>query len=135
MEGIAAQNPQVPQRKDLSNSQSNIWIDLGDSSTQPRLQECVPDALMHDPDLWQPNDPREDCRHIIKYPGLVQTYGHGKTFMDQFDSDKHADNHKACPYYLFASRDKWEFASFIQTSRLSIGTINKFLKLELVSTY
>ena len=70
---------------------------------------------------------------IEKYPGAAQTFGRAKTFMDTFDADRHADQRKDHPYYPFASRNEWEFASFLLCSNLSMNSIDKFLNLELVS--
>ena len=69
---------------------------------------------------------------IEKYPGAAQTFGWAKTFMDTFDADCHANKQKDHPYYPFSSRNEWEFASFLLCSNLSMNSIDKFLKLELV---
>jgi len=78
-------------------------------------------------------DDRHNMRFIEKYPGAGQTFGRAKTFMDTFDADCHADKRRDHPYYPFASRNEWEFASFLLRSNLSVNSINRFLKLELVS--
>ena len=70
---------------------------------------------------------------IEKYPGVVRTFGRAQTFMDAFDADCHADKRKNHPYYLFASRNEWELAFFLLRSNLSMNSIDKFFKLELVS--
>ena len=78
-------------------------------------------------------DDRHNTPFIEKYPGAGQTFGRAKTFMDTFDADCHADKRKDHPYYPFASRNEWEFASFLLRSNLSVNSIDRFLKLELVS--
>ena len=75
-----------------------------------------------------------DSVFIEKHPGAAQTFGRGVTFMDIFDADPHASKRKHHPYYPFASRAEWELASFLLRSDLSMNLIDKFLKLELVST-
>ena len=70
--------------------------------------------------------------HIEKHPSASQTYGRGWTFMDMFDQDEHADKRSHHLYYLFASRDEWEIASFLLQSGLSMAHIDKLLKLQLV---
>ena len=81
------------------------------------------------------NNAESDSVFVEKHPGAAQTFGRGATFMDVFDADPHAPKRKHHPYYPFASRAEWELASFLLRSDLSMNAINKFLKLELVSTY
>ena len=69
------------------------------------------------------------------FPGAAQTFGRAASFMDVFDADVHADKRKQYPYYPFASKGEWQLASFLLCSDLSMGVINKFLKLELVSNH
>jgi hypothetical protein len=67
------------------------------------------------------------------YPGASQTYGAGRTFMDKFDTDQHSKVRLEYLYYPFTSRDEWELAAFLLRSSLSMASIDKFLKLGLVS--
>lgn len=67
------------------------------------------------------------------YPGAAKIYGTGPTFMDIFNSDVHSAERKIQLYYPFASKEEWELASFLLRSDLSMKSIDKFLKLELVS--
>lgn len=71
---------------------------------------------------------------IKRHPTSGKVFGHGTTFLDQFDSDKFSDARKhGCLYYPFASRKEWELASFFLNSSLSMASIDCFLKLGLVS--
>ena len=64
------------------------------------------------------------------FPGAAQTYGARQTFMEQFESDVHADKRKANLYYPFASKSDWEMASWLLRSGLSMALIDEFLALE-----
>jgi hypothetical protein len=66
------------------------------------------------------------------FPGAAQTYGVGQTFMEQFDSDVHADRRKANIYYPFASKFDWEIGSWLLRSGLSMALMDEFLTLESV---
>ena len=67
------------------------------------------------------------------YPGVVQTYGKGPTFMDCFNSDQHAAMQEDNLYYPWASQLEWELALFLLHSSLSMVAIDQFLSLKLVS--
>lgn len=71
--------------------------------------------------------------HIEEYAGAAKILGQGPTFMDKFDQDQYASKRKGNLYYPFASREEWQFAEFLLRSDLSMKTIDKFLKLDLVS--
>jgi len=66
------------------------------------------------------------------FPGAAATFDHGPTFMDKFDHDQHADKRHENIYYPFASRKEWQLASFLLSSGMSMGQIDKFLSLKLV---
>ena len=71
---------------------------------------------------------------IKKHPTASKIFGHGNTFMDQFDSDNFASARcQGYLYYPFASRDEWELASFLLCSQMSLANIDRFLKLSIVS--
>jgi hypothetical protein len=71
---------------------------------------------------------------IKQHPTSSRVFGHGETFMDQFDKDQFAEaRNQGLLYYPFATRDEWELASFLLQSNLSMNAIDRFLKLELVS--
>lgn len=67
------------------------------------------------------------------HPTASTVYGRGQTFMDIFNKDEHSTKREQQLYYPFASRDEWELASFLLRSHLSMASIDKFLKLKLVS--
>lgn len=81
-----------------------------------------------------PNQPDTSPFHFETHPNISQTYGSGLTFMDKFDADPHAQKRSFQLYYPFSSKGEWELASFLLQSSLSMGKINVFLKLELVSS-
>jgi hypothetical protein len=69
---------------------------------------------------------------VEEFSGAAKVYGMGRTFMDYFDADKHADKRAENLYYQFASRKEWEVASFLLRSSLSMAAIDSFLSLSLV---
>ncbi|KJA12854.1 hypothetical protein HYPSUDRAFT_152210 [Hypholoma sublateritium FD-334 SS-4] len=79
-------------------------------------------------------DTRQDPSyyHILEYPGSAKVFGPGINFMDKFDQDQYASERREHLYYPFASRDEWEFASYLLRSSLSMAAIDKLLKLELI---
>ena len=56
----------------------------------------------------------------------------GKTFMDFFEMDQYAEERKTNIYFPFASREEWQFASWLLRSRLSLAAIDSLLSLDLV---
>ncbi|KJA23491.1 hypothetical protein HYPSUDRAFT_66180 [Hypholoma sublateritium FD-334 SS-4] len=79
-----------------------------------------------DIDIQDPNH-----YHVLEYPGSAKIFGPGANFMDKFDEDQYASERTEHPYYPFASRDEWEFASYLLRSSLSMAAIDKLLRLEL----
>lgn len=75
------------------------------------------------------------AHYVETYHGAGATYGTGKTFMDQFDSDEHASRRKTNLYYPFCSKVEWELASWLLRSNLSLRAIDNFLSLKLVSSH
>ena len=69
------------------------------------------------------------------HPTASSVYRRGQTFMDVFEKDRYATERETQLYYPFASRDEWELASFLLHSHLSMASIDKFLKLKLVSIF
>ena len=89
-----------------------------------------------------PNDTRDSDfqhtgttppEHVEYFPGASQSYPGGRMFMDQFFSDKHGELRKENLFYLFASQEDWQLASWLLCSRLSMAAIDGFLSLDLVS--
>ena len=120
-----------------SSSSSSLGDDPAPSWSPHSLEQShVPlldDSMEVDADSESHSVNDHNIPFIEKYPGAAQTFGRAKTFMDTFDADRHADQRKDHPYYPFASRNEWEFASFLLCSNLSMNSIDKFLNLELVS--
>ncbi|KAG2750291.1 hypothetical protein P692DRAFT_20729847 [Suillus brevipes Sb2] len=69
------------------------------------------------------------------FRGASQSYGTGHTFLDLFNSDENSAYHARNLYYPFGGRKDWELASWLLHSGLSMGKIDSFLSLEMVSTY
>jgi hypothetical protein len=69
---------------------------------------------------------------VETYHGASQTFGHGPTFMDRFDTDRHAELRETNLFYPFASQQDWEIASWLLRSDISMAAIDDFLSLELV---
>jgi len=70
---------------------------------------------------------------VEKYEGAAEEYGAGATFMSEFNCNQYALEHIENIYYPFASQDEWELAAFLLWSDLSMGSIESFLSLKLVS--
>ena len=75
----------------------------------------------------------DDGPFIEEYEGSAKEYGTSTTFMEEFDRDRYAGERVENLYYLFASRDEWEFAAFLLRSDLSMASIDSLLSLDLVS--
>ena len=84
-------------------------------------------------DSWNPGTDKRFPFYVERYPRAAKIVKQGKTFMDLFDEDIHASKCVKNVYYPFASADKWELASFLLKSGLSIDAIDEYLKLQLVS--
>ena len=70
---------------------------------------------------------------VEKYEGAAEEYGAGTSFMSEFNCDQYAEECVENIYYPFTSRDEWELAAFLLWSDLSMGSIDSFLSLKLVS--
>lgn len=81
----------------------------------------------------QPDD-HPAHHHIERYPRAGEIKEFGPTFMDEFNADRFGEERANHPYFPFASRDEWEFASFLLQSNLSMGQINTLLSLNLVGS-
>lgn len=91
-----------------------------------------------DDDNAQPPQPEQEAVlptfYTEFFPGSSKVFGKGETYMDLFEEDKYADARQTNLHYPFASQPEWELASFLLKSDLSRVAIDKFLKLQLVST-
>lgn len=67
------------------------------------------------------------------FAGAGKAYLGGKTFMDAFWEDKYSAMRTENIFYPFASRNDWQFASWLTRSGLSMAAIDSLLSLELVS--
>ena len=65
---------------------------------------------------------------VDEYEGAVKEYGTGTTFMDEFNRDQYAGERIENLYYLFASREEWEFAAFLLHSDFSMATIDSLIR-------
>ena len=86
-----------------------------------------------EPDLQVPGPGTTSPGNVEYFPGTSQSYPGGKTFMDQFFSDKHGELRRENLFYLFASQQDWQIASWLLRSRLSMAAIDSFLSMDLVS--
>jgi hypothetical protein len=77
--------------------------------------------------------PTHNLEVIDSYPDCAQTYGKGYTFLDLFNSDNNSKHRATNPYYPFSSWKDWEVGSWLLRSGLSMGKIDSFLSLEMVS--
>lgn len=120
---------------------SNTVEDYDDLPTQdPGATDNVASKIamdIDDADLYTSTPPNPVSNppgpFFEMYPGAAKAFGRGQTLMDIFDMDHHADKRTELPYYPFSSKAEWELASFLLRSDLSMNSIDKFLKLELVS--
>ncbi|KAG1901625.1 uncharacterized protein F5891DRAFT_950385, partial [Suillus fuscotomentosus] len=68
------------------------------------------------------------------FPRVSQSYGTGHTFLDLFNSDKNSVHHARNLYYPFSGQKDWKLGSWLLHSGLSMGKIDSFLSLGMVST-
>ncbi|KAF8817000.1 hypothetical protein BYT27DRAFT_7325734 [Phlegmacium glaucopus] len=115
--------------------------DMGQESFEPPdFMDTMEDSLRTSPHsplspptaASQNPEDRVNPFSIRKHPTSGSLFGHGETFMDQFDKDTFTETRKEHLYYPFASGDEWELASFLLHSRLSMAVIDHFLNLKLI---
>ena len=75
----------------------------------------------------------DDGLFIEECKGAAKEYGSGTTFVDEFNHDQFAEECIKNLYYLFTSRDEWEFAALLLYPNLSMASIDSLLLLNLVS--
>lgn len=140
---------------------NNSWTDFLNIPTQEAIQSPhwpqtvhpasptnIPDELHYQgPDVFDlrsdrsypqssnPPMPSDSFSNVELYPGASQAFPGGKTFMDDFFSDKHRSLHKDNLFYPFASQEDWQLGSWLLQSGVSMAGIDNFLKLDLVSIY
>ncbi|KAJ6490951.1 hypothetical protein C8R45DRAFT_1053149 [Mycena sanguinolenta] len=68
------------------------------------------------------------------YPGAARRNDKEPTFLETFlENDKHSHERESNLHYPFASADEWEFAAFINSTKLTLAQIDEFLKLRLTA--
>ena len=67
------------------------------------------------------------------FPDPPLAYQDGYTFLSVFDSDENSVYRKTDLYYPFSGQGDWQVASWLLRSGLSMGKIDSFLLLEMVS--
>src|SRR5271156_5505381 len=70
-----------------------------------------------------------------EFSGAGAQYGLGHSLMDVFNADEYAQHQETNLYYPFALKHDWEIATFLDSSKLSMADIDKFLGLELVNIH
>ncbi|KAF8228630.1 hypothetical protein L208DRAFT_1486561 [Tricholoma matsutake] len=103
---------------------------MGNSHQEDAMAEVQVDM---DVDMIEFVPLEKDPHFIEEYKGAAQSFGSGTTFMDEFNSDAYRSERIDTPYYPFASKYKWELASFLLLSDLSMASITKLLSLHLAS--
>lgn len=101
--------------------------------SQPELELATDVEDFMDCDTMD-NGAGSGAHFVQEYDGAARTFGPGTTFMQQFDSDKFAEERTQNLYYPFTSRAEWELGAFLLRSDLSLSALDKFLSLNLVST-
>ncbi|KAF8336052.1 hypothetical protein F5887DRAFT_1063304 [Amanita rubescens] len=110
-------------------------VNFQSASGACNMEEATMDVDDNSP--LSPHEPMDSAEPtfepIIKeHPSAGQTFGKGKTFLENFDTDAYARQRAANLYYPFSSKEEWELASFLLMSGLSMANITKFLSLKLV---
>ena len=100
--------------------------DDGNNTIQPTYQEPI------DVD---PDPPIAAGPFVKEYEEAAEEYGADKTFMSKFSCNHYAPEHVENLYYLLASKDEWDLASFLLQSNLSMASIDSYLSLNWVSAY
>jgi hypothetical protein len=92
----------------------------------------IDDPTIDDPTIDTSSSHRNSPFFHEFYPGASKIFGSGPTFMDNFDNDEFSKEQEVHLHYPFASKDKWQMASFLLCSGLSMAALDLFFKLELV---
>ena len=127
----------------LENLSSALQNPTPSAKTPLNFDSQASDAPMDDTPLvgWEGTEQRSPgsvsygytTQHTDMYPGAAHMYGPGMTFMNRFNSDKHANQWTHNFYYPFSSQSDWELGSWLLRSHLSMESINQFLQHHLVS--
>lgn len=93
------------------------------------------DGQMAPNDISEASTGASNVKHCYFYPDVAETYGHGPTYIDLFNTDQHATKRLETQYWPFASKGDWEMGSWLLRSGLSMRTIDDFLCLEKVQLF
>lgn len=96
-----------------------------------QMDDVAPDSLA-DPEELAPEQVQPG-RYVEVFEGCGQTYPGGKTFMANFWEDTYAEERSTNLYYPWASKQEWEFASWLLRSGLSMAAIDRLMSLDIVS--
>ncbi|KAG6370388.1 hypothetical protein JVT61DRAFT_12109 [Boletus reticuloceps] len=66
------------------------------------------------------------------FEGCSTAFPGSKSFMDNFRQDKYAAEQRENLYFPFASREEWQFTSWLLQLCLSLSAINSLLSLDIV---
>lgn len=120
-------NQQIPEQElNLMDTTSDNWQSTAVDRDQDSNGHCP--TIPH----FQPEPASKEMK-IKRHPNSADTFGYGKTFLENFEKDDYAQERRKQLYYPFASRNEWEMASFLLRSHISMVAIDRFLKLEMVS--
>ena len=108
------------------------WTDAGDA-TFHETNNLDHNMAGSDPCCIQ--NSLESASSVENFPGAGCTFGRGKSFLEDFNSDPYAALRQMNLYYPFASKEEWELASFLLLSGLSMANITRFLSLKLVCSF
>jgi hypothetical protein len=75
---------------------------------------------------------RQDIPFTELFAAAGKAFPGGKTFMDAFWEDEYSTMRTENIFYPFASRNDWQFASWLTRSGLSMASIDTLLSLEFV---
>jgi hypothetical protein len=81
----------------------------------------------------QDNIQDESSEVTDHFPNPPLAFEDGYTFLSLFDSDENSIYRKTNLYYPFSSRKEWQISSWLLRLGLSMGKIDAFLGLEMVS--
>ncbi len=81
-----------------------------------------------------PSEPEIDKPIFDIHPTAGATFGTTRNILEEIETnDKYSKEREENTYYPFASEAEFQVAAYLDSSSLSMGEIDKFLKLELVS--
>ena len=134
---VPQQHPQSQHSK-TNQTLTDNWNWAGNVAVDMEIDPVYPTTVNSNPADPAPfsHVPLTPSEEFVteEHENAAKTYGIGKSFMDKFDEDKYAKLRNACPYYPFSTKEEWELAAYLLESDLSMASIDRFLKLSLVSS-